>query len=247
MLAATRSVVFYTGYIVLTALYGLAAGPLLLTPGRFRHRVMASWCLLTIAWLRITCGVRYRVEGYEHFQGLQQPAVVLAKHQSNWETYALQWLCWPAATVLKRELLNIPFFGWGLRCMEPIAINRDNPRLALKQVREQGEARLRSGLHLLLFPEGTRSAVGTRGRYARSGPDLALTVNAPIVPVAVNAGRCWPPRTFVKYPGLVTVRFGPPIASEGRGSRELIEQVEQWIETEMAALDGASTSLEAQP
>ena len=246
-LAVLRTSIFYLGYVPVSIGYGIFAIPLYLLPKRHRHRIMNSWCHLVVQWLRLTCGVRFRIEGLSHLRELQRPAVVLSKHQSTWETYCLQWLCWPAATVLKQELLKLPFFGWGLRHFSPIAIDRDNPRAALRQVREQSEARLASGLNVLLFPEGTRAAVGTRGRYARSGPEIALATGAPMLPVAVNAGHLWAPGTFIKYPGEVSVVFGAPMDPAGKTSRELINAVETWIETRMALLDGAPTAKEIAP
>lgn len=149
----------------------------------------------------------------------------------------LQGLCWPCSTILKKELLNIPFFGWGLRCLQPVAIDRSNPREALKQVKVQGMARLQNNLNLLLFPEGTRVAPGERGKYARSGTDIAVTAGVDVIPVAVNAGHCWPIKDWRRYPGLVTVVIGEPLPTKGRTSRELIEHVEQWIESELVKIE----------
>lgn len=238
MVVYFRSVVFTIGYFSLTVIYGLLSLLLWIVPAMVRHKVIVSWCWLVVYWLRLICGVRFEILGREHLLAQTKPSVVLAKHQSTWETLILQGLFWPASTILKKELLRIPFFGWGLRGMQPIAIDRSNPRDALKQVKEGGVRRLQKGLNLLLFPEGTRVPPGKKTKYARSGPDIAIAAGADIIPVAVNAGHCWPPGSLRRYPGLITVVIGQPIATEGRNSKELIAEVERWIEHELAQLEG---------
>lgn len=240
MLLRLRSILFTIGYLFTGFVYGFLSLFLWLLPPMVRHRILISWCWLIVNWVRISCGVRYEIHGLDNMRKAAGPKVVLAKHQSTWETLALQYLCFPASTILKRELLNIPFFGWGLRCLQPIGIDRENPRDALRQVKIQGVKRLQSGLNVLLFPEGTRVAPGARGKYARSGPEIALEAGALIVPVAVNAGYCWPAKSGIRYPGVVTVVFGEPIDPAGRTSRELITQVETWIEAELERLGDGS-------
>lgn len=241
MLVTLRSILFYVGYSIATIIYGTFALVLWMFPPLVRHRILISWCWFIIYWLRFTCGVRFVVEGEVNLRK-STPYVVLSKHQSAWETLMLQGLCWPCSTILKKELLNIPFFGWGLRCLQPIAIDRSNPRDALKQVKLQGLERLQNNLNLLLFPEGTRMAPGERGKYARSGTDIAVNAGVDIIPIAVNAGHCWPSKDWRRYPGLVTVAVGEPIATAGRTSRDLIEQVEQWIEAELVSIEQAPKS-----
>lgn len=240
MLTSLRSAIFAMGYMGLGLIYGFFSLFIFYLPPMVRHRILISWCWLIVLWLRLTCGVRYEIRGLENLRKIPGPKVVLSKHQSTWETLALQYLCFPASTILKRELLRIPFFGWGLRCLQPIAIDRDNPREALRQVKIQGVQRLASGLNLLLFPEGTRVAPGERGKYARSGPEIAIESGAFIIPVAVNAGCCWPTKTWKRHPGLVTVVFGEPIAPAGHTSRELMTEIENWIENQMLLLGDGS-------
>lgn len=241
MLVTIRSALFVLGYAITTFIYGTLALLLIVSPARFRHRVLISWCVLVIWWLRISCGVRYQIIGLQNLEKTSHPVVILSKHQSTWETLKLQSVFWPASTILKKELLSIPFFGWGLRGLEPIAIDRSNPRAALKQVKQEGIERLQQGMNLLLFPEGTRMAPGDRGKYARSGPEIAIAAGANVIPVAVNAGRCWPANTVRKYPGLVTVSVGEPILTAGKTSREIVEQVEFWIENELERIEHQAT------
>ena len=186
-----RSVLFSCFYTLSTLAYGAVSVPLRLVPKMRRHKMVVSWASLVIFLAKYICGVNYRVVGAEHLDGLEMPVVVLAKHQSAWETFFLQNLFPLASTVLKKELLNLPFFGWGLAALQPIAIDRSKPREALKQVKSEGIERLSRGINLILFPEGTRVPIGERGNYARSGADIAIKAKRTIVPVAHNAGMYW--------------------------------------------------------
>lgn len=238
-MALVRSIIFFLGYSTLTLLYGSTTLFIWLLPNLIAHKFITSWTSIIIWWLRLTCGVKYQVKGRENIPA-KAGFVVLSKHQSAWETLFLQTLFWPATTILKKELLNIPFFGWGLRVLKPVPIDRSNPRLALKQVKTIGSERLQEGFNIILFPEGTRMPVGEKGTYARSGADIASSANVPIVPVAVNAGAYWPPKRFVKYPGTVTVSIGPAISAESRSSKDVMADVENWIESEMGNINAQS-------
>lgn len=228
--SGARSLLFYAGYIPVVFVFSVLAFSLgWLLPFRPRQTLITSANGLIILWLRITCGVRLNVIGRENIP--QGPCVVLSKHQSSWETYFLQRLFRPASTLLKKELLYIPFFGWGLAMTRPIAIDRSNPREALKQVLALGKQRLAEGNNLVIYPEGTRTKPGQVGNYGRSGAAIAIAAQVPIVPVAHNAGHCWPAHRFIKNAGTITVVIGPPVATTNRDSKELTEQVQHWIET----------------
>lgn len=241
-----RSALFYLGYILLTTWFSLT-GVLFCSwlPYRIRTPYLAQWNRLVLWWLRLTCGVRFVVEGRDNIP-TQWPFVVLAKHQSQWETFFLQLLFHPVVTTVKRELLAIPGFGWGLRLMNPIAINRGSPKESLKQVMRDGQQRLSDGFAVMIFPEGTRTPPGQASRYARSGAELAVNAGVPIVPVAHNAGECWPAHGFLKYPGLITISIGQPIPTTDRDSRSLIQDVQQWIEAEVARASARNRGAKAQ-
>lgn len=225
-----RSLVFYAGYALLTLWFGITA-PLLTFRGyEACVRYINYWNKAVIVWLRLVCGVRWQVEGLDNIPA--RPYVVVAKHQSQWETFFLQLPFAPVCTVLKQELLDLPVFGWGLASIKPIAIDRSQRRESLKQILDVGCSRLAEGLCVLIFPEGTRTDPGKIGRYARGGADLAQKGGVPILPVAHNAGECWPGKRFLKYPGLVTVVIGPPIASDTTDSRSVMNQAAEWIEAE---------------
>jgi 1-acyl-sn-glycerol-3-phosphate acyltransferase len=188
-----------------------------------------------VIWLaRHTVGIRHRVEGLENLP--KAPCVVLSKHQSAWETIAFQQIFPPLSFVLKKNLLYIPFFGWGLALFSPIAIDRSAGREAMKQIEVQGRERLKAGFSVLVFPEGTRVAPGEKGNYQVGGAWLAAKAGVPVVPVAHNAGRCWPKNAFVKRPGLITVIIGPPIPTAGRKPTQVLKDTEAWIEQAMAGL-----------
>lgn len=232
-MAFFRSCLFALGYFVLTISYGTLSALTWLLPPLTRHRLVCSWTTAVIVWLRIACGVRYKISGLEHVASTAQPFVVLAKHSSAWETLYLQSLFWPASTVLKKELLRIPFFGWGLMALQPIAIDRSNPRLALRQVKEKGLRRIKRGLNVILFPEGTRMRLGERGTYARSGADIAKSSEVSIIPVAHDAAKCWPSKSFIKYPGCIDLRIGPAISTADKNNKQIMAEVENWIEDQM--------------
>lgn len=159
-----------------------------------------------------------------------QACVVLSKHQSPWETFYLQLLFAPLSTILKKELLKIPAFGWGIGLMKPIAIDRANPRQSLNQLMEQGADRLNEGISVLVFPEGTRTDPGEVVKYARGGANLAKKNHVPLVFVAHNAGECWPAHRFMKIPGRITVVISDPVEVEDATALELTNLAKEWIE-----------------
>ena len=161
---------------------------------------------------------------------------MLCKHQSAWETIALQKIFPPQVWVIKRELLWLPFFGWGLAMTSPVAIKRSEGREAIKQLLRQGKERLALGFCVVIFPEGTRIPFGQRGRYKIGGALLAASSGAPVVPVAHNAGRLWGRNSFLKYPGVITMSIGPAIDPAGLKAEEINQQVEKWIENEVTKL-----------
>jgi|TARA_B110000967_G_C18863467_1_gene551363 1-acyl-sn-glycerol-3-phosphate acyltransferase len=161
------------------------------------------------------------------------PCVILSKHQSAWETFAFQTIFPPQVWVLKKSLLFVPFFGWGLAMMNPIAIDRTSGPRALKQMLTQGKNRLKNGWYIIVFPEGTRIAPGQRGKYQIGGAWLSARLQSDIVPVAHNAGEFWPKNALLKKPGTITVTIGKPIKTAHQSPTDLIQQVEEWIETTM--------------
>ena len=198
-----------------------------------------NWFRLVIWGTRVILGIQVRVTGMENLpDGATSPAILLSKHQSTLETLLLPTLMpHPLAFVFKRELLRIPFFGWSMARLDMIHIDRTSPAQALKQVVAQGKALLAQGVWVIMFPEGTRMARGQKGSYQTAGTRLAVQSGAPVIPIAVASARCWPRQGFTKVPGVVQVSIGKPIASVGREPKELMREVEAWIETEMRRID----------
>ncbi|HEX6829644.1 MAG TPA: lysophospholipid acyltransferase family protein [Burkholderiales bacterium] len=231
MMTWLRSALFTLLQFLITPLFSILA--LLTYPlsPHGRYRVISQWAALFMWLARAILGIRYRVLGAERIPKV--PSIVLAKHQSAWETMAFQRIFPPQVWVLKRELLRIPFMGWGLAMTSPIAIDRDAGRQALKQTLQQGRDRLARGFWVVIFPEGTRVEPGTRGKYQIGGAWLAVHTGAPVVPVAHNAGEFWGKNAILKRPGTITVSIGEPIDPAGLSAQELTARVEDWIEGEM--------------
>lgn len=202
-----------------------------------RYRIITLWNRLVVAAARGLLGIRYEIRGMENLP--DHPVIVMAKHQSAWETIALPILFPPQSMVLKKELLRIPFFGWGLALTSPIAIDRKAGKEALRQIVAQGRRRMEQGFWVTIFPEGTRVKPGESGRYAIGGAWLATHTGTPVLPVAHNAGEVWPRHSFIKHAGTITVSIGPVISSQGKKADALNDEVKAWIESEMKQLPHA--------
>ncbi|MCE4067843.1 1-acyl-sn-glycerol-3-phosphate acyltransferase [Pseudomonas nitroreducens] len=229
---AIRTVLFYLLLSSSAFVWGtlsLLIAPFL--PFRARYRFIAqAWCKFAVWLAGVMVGVRYELKGAENIP--DQPCVILAKHQSTWETFFLTGYFEPLSQVLKRELLFVPFFGWAMALLKPIAINREQPKLALKQIAKQGDERLKQGAWVLIFPEGTRVPTGQIGKFSRGGAALAVNANLPVLPIAHNAGHCWPKNGWAKFPGTIQVVIGPAMYAEGEGARaitELNQRAENWV------------------
>src|SRR4029079_18970764 len=196
--------------------------------------VVVAGCRSTRWAARWICGIRYRMIGAENIPST--PHIVLSKHSSTWETLALTQFFPPLAYVTKKELLSIPFFGWGFALASPITIDRSAGAGAMQQIATQGRERFSQGFWIVFYPEGTRIRAGQRGKYKTGGARLAVELGVPVLPVAHNAGYLWPKGLFGKRPGTLTVSIGKPIASAGKDAQTLMAEVEDWIEAEVARL-----------
>jgi 1-acyl-sn-glycerol-3-phosphate acyltransferase len=229
-----RSAVFLVGGVLITAVFGILvplSGLLGFRPAAWTARLYGRIMLL---WARIACGIRYEVRGWEHVPDF--PVILMAKHQSAWETIFMDASFPPQCWIVKRELLWLPFVGWGLMAIRCIAIDRSSGKNAREQIVEQGAKRLAQGIWVSVFPEGTRVAPGQRGRYGIGGAMLAARTGAPILPMAHNAGEVWPRYAFRKHPGTVTVVIGPLIQTAGRDAVSINNDVEAWIEGQMRVI-----------
>jgi 1-acyl-sn-glycerol-3-phosphate acyltransferase len=229
-----RSVLFAAALIAITPPYALIALATSVLPRMTRYQIIAGWSRSVIFLSKTILRIDWRIEGREHLPTV--PSVILSKHQSAWETMAFQMIFPPQVHVLKRELLWIPFFGWGLALMSPIAIDRGRGAAALRSIARRGRERLRQGFWVVVFPEGTRVAPGERREYQIGGAWLAAESGAPVVPVAHNAGLFWPRNAFLKRPGTVTVRIGPIIEAANRDPKTINNLAETWIEEQQRTL-----------
>jgi 1-acyl-sn-glycerol-3-phosphate acyltransferase len=197
----------------------------------FRGRFWMAGVMTHVVFFaaRLFCGIRYTVEGRENLP--EGNHVILMKHSSTWETFGIMILFPPLVWVMKREILFIPFVGWGCMLASCIAIDRKAGASAVNQVLAQGKDRMARGAWILVFPEGTRMAAGETRRYGSSGTLLAAQEHRKIVPVAHNAGYFWPRRGVLKRRGTVRVIIGPPIDPVGRDVREVNEEAQAWIES----------------
>ena len=240
MLTFLRSLTFSAGMLVTIIAYGALVPLVALLPFARRYAFTRHWARTNLRWLEFTCGVRYRMVGQENLP--QQPVVVLSKHQSTWETLVFQEIFPPLVWVMKRELLWLPLFGWGLALGRPIAIDRGAGRRAMEQMLSQGQHRLDDGLWVVIFPEGTRMPPGRRGRYRPGGALLAARAGVPVLPVAHNAGELWGKRRFLKRAGTITVAIGPVIETADRDPAAVLSDAENWIESMQERLDNTALS-----
>ncbi|RKZ37440.1 MAG: 1-acyl-sn-glycerol-3-phosphate acyltransferase [Gammaproteobacteria bacterium] len=229
-----RSLAFGLGMVLCT----LVIAPLVVLLAPFplvvRDRLVSAWAAFGIWWLAVCCRLVHQVDGLENIP--EQPCLVLSKHESAWETISLQLFFHPHAWVLKRELFWLPLFGWALATMKPIAIDRGSGRRAVEQVVTQGLERLKSRFWVIIFPEGTRVAPGTRRRFRMGGALLAQKAGCQVVPVAHNAGDFWPRNSVIKYPGTIRIVIGPPINTAGLDAEQINRAAEDWIEATVQGL-----------
>lgn len=226
-----RSALFMLVMAVTTVLIVTALLLVFWLSTRRRRLFVMPWIHFVMWLIEHLLGIRTRIEGKENIPAV--PCVILSKHQSAWETFALQTIFTLTSFVYKKELHWLPFFGWGLKLMPFVGIDRAAGKAALGQVAERGRQRLAEGYSVIVFPEGTRVPPGQKRRYKVGGAYLAVAAGAPVVPVALNSGECWRRQAFLKTPGIVTVSIGPAIDPVGKTAEEVNALAEHWIEAEM--------------
>jgi len=233
-MAYLRSLIFYIGYLgsgLLASFLACAIGPFLSLNSRLKF--FSLWPRFANWFLYVTCKVKLIVEGEENIP--TQPCVIVSNHQGQWETFSMQYLFHPLCTLLKRELLYIPLWGWAMSLLRPIAINRSKPKQAILQTLDEGSERLQEGLFVLLFPEGTRVEAGKVGNYARSSFELAKRNSVKVLPICHNSGDCWPAHKFIKQPGTIRLLIGETIEVED--SKKSAEEVRAWTEKNLNLSD----------
>jgi len=229
---------FWMLVTVIPVAFAMLLGAALRLSSHRLYQMAVFWLSLAISGAKHLLGIRYELQGMENLPPPGQAVILLVKHQSTYETFLMP-VIMPRdlAYVFKKELLYVPFFGWGIGRLDMIHIDRKLRSQAFQKVVNQGRELLSKGIWVIMFPEGTRIERGQAGTYKAGGTRLAIETGVPVVPVAVNSARCWPRKAFVKHPGLVTVSLGPMIQSTGREPEEMMQEVQRWIENEMHRLD----------
>ena len=229
-MTVVRSTIFYLGYLssgIIASLLACVIGPFLGLENRLK--LFSQWPRFANWFLHLSCGIKVEVIGKENLP--TEPCVIVSNHQGQWETYSMQYLFHPMCTLLKKELLYIPLWGWAMKMLNPIAINRSKPKEAILQTLEEGSNRLQNGMYVLFFPEGTRVKAGRVGKYARSSFELAKRNGVMVLPLCHNSGDCWPAHKFIKKPGKITLIIGEPFYVED--SRQSANDVRKWVEKKL--------------
>jgi len=224
-----RSLLYFLGStLVLSFLVALSL-VLFFLPVKYRYGILSKWALFCLWWLKVVLNIKLNVIGKENIP--DKASVIVSNHQSTWETLGLQTIFPHQTWVLKQELQWIPILGWGLALLKPIIINRGEKLKAIKKVMKQGSARIKEGIFVVVFPEGTRQPYNKLGEYQNGGVAIAKKTDCDIVPVYHNAGKLWPKGSFVKQPGTITLVIGKPIKSVGKNASTLTKEVRDWTLT----------------
>ena len=219
---------FLAGSIVATFFIAPFVLVCLIFPFSVRYSVGRFWAGTVLKLAEFCCGIRYEVEGLAHIN-LDSAAVVLSNHQSAWETIAFRYFLPPQTSLFKQSLLWIPFWGWAMATLKPIAIDRNSKHSALRKLISRGTEALQEGLWVVVFPEGTRRSVEEMGEFSAGGAMLAQKSGYPVIPIAHNAGKYWPRYSFLKYPGIIKVKIGLSIESKGRKATDINKEAEDWV------------------
>ncbi|HHS99906.1 MAG TPA: 1-acyl-sn-glycerol-3-phosphate acyltransferase [Thiomicrospira sp.] len=239
----TRSALFAIGQIttlIFFSIFGQLTRPFSFAT---RYHFMHYWARFCLVWVRLTCGVKYRIHGAENIN-TDTAGLILARHESAWETLAFQAIFPRQAYVLKRELLKIPFFGWGMALLNPIAIDRGAGRKALNQLVKEGSERLNQGDWVVVFPEGTRMPPGELGKINIGGAMLAAKAKKPVYLVAHNAGEFWPKNSFIKQPGTIDVYISQPLDVAEMSASEINKKVENWLSQHLESVQATGAKEE---
>jgi 1-acyl-sn-glycerol-3-phosphate acyltransferase len=230
-----KSLLFYLLMTVTAIIYSTLLTLLWPLPFALKSRISRQWSKLNLRFGQVICGLDYQILGGEHLNSA--PAVFMCKHESAWETIAFNGILPPGCFVLKKSLLLIPFFGWGMKLTRHIPIDRSKGIRAFKEVIKIGQERLNQGLSIIIFPEGTRVAPRSHPEFLKSGAALAKATGYPIIPVAHNAGLCWRKNSFIKYPGLITIVIGPPITTKDYTIDQINEMTHAWVKAQMEQIE----------
>lgn len=222
----TRSLIYFIGFVIVIIVITIISLPFAFSKIKLRYRIITQCACFSVWWLKVICNLKMQVIGKENIP--QKPCVVMSNHNSTWETFGLQLVLPMQTWVLKRELLFIPFFGWALALLKPIIIDRGNKIKAIRKVAKQGSKRIKDGIFVIIFPEGTRQRYNQLGKYKNGGVAIAKQANVDILPIYHNAGKYWEKGSFIKHPGTIVVVIGKPIVIDNRKPNDVSDEIKQW-------------------
>ncbi len=223
-----RSLLYFLGSFIALIILVTVALSLFFLPFKFRYIILSKWSMFCLWLLEYILNIKLQVIGKENIPS--RSCVIVSNHQSTWETLGFQQIFPPQTWVLKKILLWIPFFGWGLMLLKPIVINRGKKLKALKTIIKQGENRLKNGIFVVIFPEGTRQPYKKLGKYQNGAIALAKQASCDIIPVYHNAGTIWPKGSFIKHAGTITVIIGKPIKIKEKSTKKLMQIIRNWTQ-----------------
>ncbi|SFV76134.1 1-acyl-sn-glycerol-3-phosphate acyltransferase [hydrothermal vent metagenome] len=230
-----RSLLYFLGSAIILIVLVAIALVLFFIPLKARYAILSKWSFFCMWWLRITLNIKFNVIGKENIPNTA--CVIISNHQSTWETLAFQQIFPHQTWVLKQELLQIPVFGWGLLLLKPIIIDRGEKLKALKKIIKQGADRLKEGIFVVVYPEGTRQPYGQLGEYQNGAIAISKKTGCDILPVFHNAGKLWPKGSFVKHPGIISVVIGEPISVQGKSATELTKEIKDWTQAQSISIN----------
>lgn len=222
-----RSALFLLGMTLSTCLWVIPCIVARLFPYHICFAIVSSWCTFNVYWAKITCGIRYEITGLENIP--DKPCVIMSNHQSTWETLAFPSIFPTLTWVIKKELLYVPLFGWGIASTQPIALDRKQGKKSFIQLIRDGKEKLALGRFILIFPEGTRIPYGEEKTLKIGGFVLAKKSKSDILPVAHDAGRLWPKQGFIKTPGTIHLHIGKPISTKDMDAEQLRDHYATWL------------------
>ena len=224
-----RSAIFLLGMTISTCLWVLPCVVARVFPYKICFAIVSSWCTFNLLLAKYICGVRYEITGLENIP--KHACVIMSNHQSTWETLAYPFIFPTLTWVIKKELLYVPLFGWGIASTQPIALDRKQGKKSMRQLIDDGIEKLNLGRFILIFPEGTRIPYGEIRPLKVGGFVLAKEAHSHILPVAHDAGRLWPRQSFLKKPGTISLHIGKPMSSEDLSPEQLRQQYANWLES----------------
>lgn len=223
-----RTVIFFIVWAICSVIYCSLIILALLLPYKYRHRFACGWASLSIYLAKIICKLNWQVSGAENLPQGDKAGILAVNHQSTWETLFMPHILPKQIWVLKRELLFVPFFGWAMATLRPIAINRKSGRKAMAQVAILGKKKINSGYSLVIFPEGHRYPYDYPLKFKSGASYLANVMKMPVIPIAHNAGMFWARGGWIKS-GTIKIRIGKEISSAGKSIDELNTELENWV------------------